>query len=294
MPLFFIISGIIAGIKCQKRAEKSTESAIEVKKSVHRLALPYFTWSFLYLIVIFIQNHSLNLERLWAVLSLRGIAPIWFLAALFISELVFWTILSDKKNKTILIAALLLFVFTMCFSSWFSIQKTSLEIYIQYPMVFLGRQMLALLFFIVGYECSILKLSANMKRFIVIFILMAFFFFSVTFNAYINMHAYAFENVGLFILTGITGSISIISICKIFNSSFSFLSWLGQNSFDLMMLHYPPLPNIIIAGIILAKISLKNNILLSFIITLILSITFSKVLNQIRSFFMIHNINLHI
>ena len=194
----------------------------------------------------------------------------------------------------ILKVALLLFLFTIFFSFWFNIQKTSLGIYIQYPMIFLGRQMLAILFFIIGYECSILNIPANMERFILILVLIAFFFFSVTFNVYNNMHAYVFENVGLFILTGITGAISIISICKILNSSFLSLALLGRNSFDLMLLHYPPLPNIMISRVILAKISLQDNILFSFIITVMLSILFSKMLNRIRCISMDHNIDLHI
>ena len=89
MPLFFVVSGIPKGIinKC------SNDKKATVQKLFKRLMVPYFVWSVIYIIlsvgVHFRDWREIVPERVWAVVSCRGVAPLWFLAALFISNVIF-------------------------------------------------------------------------------------------------------------------------------------------------------------------------------------------------------------
>ena len=89
MPLFFIISGLC--IKDTKRLSKDT-----VARMARGYLIPYAVWSVVYIVafeIIAIIKHEpsiVNIDNyLFAhAISNCGVAPLWFLLALFISELI--------------------------------------------------------------------------------------------------------------------------------------------------------------------------------------------------------------
>ncbi|MBR6159983.1 MAG: acyltransferase family protein, partial [Lachnospiraceae bacterium] len=91
MPLFFIISGILIAVK-----NDETRSLRDIAKARFRgIMIPYFWFSFFYLIFVVaalisgeIMPDTLYLN-IWYVLSGYGMNVLWFLPALYLGELVF-------------------------------------------------------------------------------------------------------------------------------------------------------------------------------------------------------------
>ena len=87
MPLFFIISGLC--IKDSKILEKKT-----IRKMVKVYLVPYAIWTVIYLLlfqgisIVKGQGSIINLENVVFDhdISICGVAPLWFLLALFIAE----------------------------------------------------------------------------------------------------------------------------------------------------------------------------------------------------------------
>lgn len=97
MPLFFIISGLC--IKDSKRIAKPV-----LKKMARAYLLPYAVWSVIYLAVFQLDSllgHqtsliTLNNDLFDHAISDCGLAPLWFLLALFVSEVLVIAIKSLK------------------------------------------------------------------------------------------------------------------------------------------------------------------------------------------------------
>ena len=89
MPLFFIISGLC--IKDDKRLDNKTVTSL-----LRAYIIPYVAWSVVYLIGFQIISMVLKLPSVFSLndnkfvhaISNCGLAPLWFLLALFISEII--------------------------------------------------------------------------------------------------------------------------------------------------------------------------------------------------------------
>ena len=88
MPLFFIISGLC--IKESKILDKLT-----VKKMTNAYLIPYVVWTVIYLLLFRVSGMVRGKESIFSfnnglfahAISICGIAPLWFLLALFIAEI---------------------------------------------------------------------------------------------------------------------------------------------------------------------------------------------------------------
>lgn len=198
MPLFFIISGMIIQLKVS-RGLKSNFRRIEIGKIVQRLLIPYFTWSLLYLVPItaaaVIHAKGLPLERIYAIITFRGIAPIWFLAALFFAELLFWLLfdyLKTNRQRTVAIIGLTLIVCGL--SEWFNAYKNGMSLLAKYPVVFISRQLLACLFLLIGYEFATWYKTINVagKRGCFAVSTLVFLLMQLCTNNMANMHTFDF------------------------------------------------------------------------------------------------------
>lgn len=101
MPLFFVLSGLGFNFKyCRQQTINCFE---EIKSFSRRLLIPYCVWSGIYLIgscclALYKKNSIISVikEKCYAFLSMRGAAPLWFLAALFLSSTCFVFLLNNK------------------------------------------------------------------------------------------------------------------------------------------------------------------------------------------------------
>lgn len=105
MPMFFIISGILIAVK--KEDEKNYSDL--AKKRFRSIMIPYYWFSFFYLLVVIkaliqgeiaVQTLYLNL---WYVLGGYGMNVLWFLPALFLGELLFFYLKNKCKTDKLFI-----------------------------------------------------------------------------------------------------------------------------------------------------------------------------------------------
>lgn len=261
MPLFFIISGIGISISLKNNRADLKKKAVRLSE---RLLLPYVFWSAVYIplniLAAVIKHRSITevfLERWYAFLTGR-IAPIWFLYSLFMAETVFFAIhniiikfsLSKQKvlwSGSIVLLTLISIALDQCFK-FFNID--SLSIVFSYPTIMIFRFFPALLFLIIGYllNCIFEHTSLFKRKSIILtadIISVTFFalFIAVTKNPGVNMHLFSFEQgIFKFIVSGISGSLSVILFSMLLPENIPWLSKIGRQSMHLMAIHYPPIP----------------------------------------------------
>ena len=114
MPLFFALTGLTNGIYGKRAAS-------HFKSDLKKLFVPYIIWSFIYLLAIILVRGvipgkmdklpGILSERFLAFVTGRGIAPIWFLLALFLGRTVYDLIrraisFDKRKNRVLVLLAL--------------------------------------------------------------------------------------------------------------------------------------------------------------------------------------------
>ena len=99
-----------------------------------------------------------------------------------------------------------------------------------------------------------------------------------------NLHTYSIDSMILFLLSGTTGSLGIIYICKWLSSRkyISLLEKIGQDSLGIMVLHYNVFPFMWYANILCNKMGVGGffAFLLSSIFVLIASFVGTEVLKN--------------
>lgn len=289
MPLFFIISGIIIGNKINKY------SILNVFKN---LFIPYIFWCFIYIVLLIYTNHDnwkfIFYERFIASITGRGIAPL-----LFIFSLLFGTVLSIFIIKLREIFKINEIVFYTC-TFLLLMFLTNLSIYIEkyvgnnmelkYLYTSISRVLPSVFFILFGFFISQLFKNVDYrlcKFFLCLIILI--FIVTITKNG-VNMHLMKLGDVLTFFTTGIIGSLTILFLSLIVKGNF--LLNIGKRSFDIMVLHYPPIGIIHCVSMVLEKVgfqhSLTKYIIVTFITTVICYMISRFLLDLIRNKFFIN------
>lgn len=105
LPMFFMI----AGIQFRSNGTEKKQTKEYVFKRLQRIIYPYITFSFLYIsfdaiiqVARLLGKKSTHIDVLyWDVIdtiSFWGIGPLWFLATLFMAELLFYFIIKFKSR----------------------------------------------------------------------------------------------------------------------------------------------------------------------------------------------------
>lgn len=246
MPLFLIISGIVTGIR-------ATEMKIE--KTARQRLIPYLCWSIIYVVCNFFGNPdwlSSTLERGYACLSGRGIAPLWFLAALFLAEALSEMLLRLLKRSgfshevgIIVEVCLFLLLSEAAFLLYGCLPPaaTTAEKLVEYPLISVVRTFPAALFFCIGRGAGRHWDKIREHRWPIMAGSLILFSVAqgITQNS-TNMHLFSFDSMAVFVITGISGTFAVIGFCCILPCGLKILERAGKGSLDIMALHYPPLP----------------------------------------------------
>lgn len=223
--LFFIISG------CLLNYTNSLEKDIKVfiKNRLRTIMLPYFIFSIIYIILNYMilgfNTESLKWNIIYT-LIMYGCGALWFLPALFIAEISFMLIYKLLKNKISIIISVVLLV-TISFA--ITLFKYNII------MLIVIRGIIALGFLVVGYYIFnyIKELKLN-NLFLIILLGMSFILSRM--NGIVDLWQLKFNNVFLYLIVSLLGSLSIILILKNFNS-INVLNYCGINSLILMCTH---------------------------------------------------------
>ena len=287
MPLFFVISGFLLSLK--------TSGQKNLLKMGKRLLIPYFFWSLVYIALLFIlPEYNLNVkERLCAVVTGRGIAPLWFLWDLFFSEVVFvflFSFLQTNKKRKIVFVLLVLAVVTYGCDAVFSAYHHSIEESRIFMYVFtsITRLVPSVFFMLVGTLFVYVNKACFNKK--VTFVLGCLFIalfaiIQIYTDNRVNMHLIRYGNPLVFLMTGSLASIGILLFCKMLPPSLNFVSFIGKKSLDIMILHYPPVPFMgviaLVAGIVLQEKNIYFILLISVVLVAVTSFV-GVALDQVR------------
>lgn len=246
MPLFFIISGILLWI--------TKEEKLEIKQIVSRkartLLLPYATFSTIYMLMnvctCIFKPELLKFSDLGKFLiyafTFRGISVLWFLPALFISEVLFLWCRKRLGDRRLTLLFCLTGLAVLLISPVFRWKEWENS----YWMMTLGsllqtacRGLLACTFLLVGYQAAKL-LQKNEKKTLPGFLAgvgMAAAGGILCFqNGTADLNYMVFHNILLYMLCACASSLGVILICKNFYQS-RLLRFYGVNSLVIMATH---------------------------------------------------------
>jgi fucose 4-O-acetylase-like acetyltransferase len=298
MPLFFIISGFTIDIAFDKYG---TAAYRKIMKRAFLLLAGYFLWSLIFISISNLSQPNVDYqEEFIAMVTLRGRAPIWFLAALSLAELgylIMRYLVSFFKSKNIKQCIyIIIIIFTMVITKkLLLVEVGGLPIIYQYLWITITRFFPSLAFVIIGsilyriFKINMPQLISYGKRSGFFLILVGFFlFFLVTiftiyFNNGINMHLATFGNVFLFYINALLGSLAVLlyskGICKIIKPKI--IPELGKNSLGIMIFHFPPYFRIFYYLKSLCNIFCINNAFIAFNFCLCLSLLFTYIITML-------------
>ncbi len=246
MPLFFVVSGMLI---CYL---KQTDISIEVilRKKFRGILIPYISFTIIYTFID-ILNIYLNkitpytfIQNVISGLTLYGSSVLWFLPALFLSEVGFLLIIKKLPRipsiLLILILVPLAYLGQIGISSIYTAHESSLLItsLIDLLRVFL-RAIIALSF--VGIAYFLFPLLQKKQEFswkeLALGILMILLTLPLSqINGCVDFRHIILKNLPLFYLCALLGSFGLILICK--NCKYSpQIGFFGKNSLVVMCTH---------------------------------------------------------
>lgn len=253
MPLFFIISGYCLFLKNQNHTQERP-----LKEEILRLCrkfLPcYFVWSMIYIVLLKVTNQPVSIsERIRTTVILKGIAPLWFLAALFLSELIFLVLHKyfASKDQYYYLFTLILFVLTIVSGYYYKagIDSTGGIFVFGIPItpiaIVLFRTIACTGMLYTGYLLA--KLFHKLKPTTIVAAIAGPALLGVTFlivhrtQNYVNLHLFEIGNPFIFLMTSVCGSTAVILLSYSIQSWARGLAYIGRYSLGIMVLHYIPL-----------------------------------------------------
>ena len=246
VPIFFVLSGYMLRIK-------ERESFFEfLKNKFLRIMLPYFFWALVFLIPYFIlgqdvadelsRKSSFNIwEQIGNVLYGNGVnnalkqnSPLWFLPALFSTEVIFYCIvysLKSKKMETITFIATLLIGFSCTFFAK--------DFYLPWG---LNSALTIGCFFYFGYLLKKWRIfekletkQSNTGLFVACIVLCGL---AIYFNGpeSIGWQSYKYQNYFLTITAGMTSALAIILLSKGIDNNKT-IECIGRNTMSVLIFH---------------------------------------------------------
>ncbi len=265
MPLFFVISGILLFIK-KEAAKPLKDTALRKLKTI---VVPYYLYSVLGILIYIVYYLFTGRDGGWSAvalhiietLTLYGFSVMWFLPAIFLSEL-FFLLIHKKWGKSIvlflifviipLIAALILNSYLEAANALYG-TDTGFAVFHLFAVALL-RVPVCASFIAAGYLMSSLLravfsgddggisgLLTPAEAFIGINLMGLTLIFS-RINGVTDLHYLIFNNVPLYYLSALAGSFGVILIFRALEGLSSapplgLLRYFGRNSLIIMVTH---------------------------------------------------------
>ncbi len=264
MPLFFVISGMLIHLK----NERSREMDTLIKNKAVRMMLPYFIYSLLGIVIYIFYYLLTGRDGGWSAVAsdlvqtvtLYGFSVMWFLPALFGSELLFLFLL--KKEKRLFITPIIVLILSLAAILLNYRLEAANAIYglntvfsvFHLIAVMLLRIPVAASFVAAGFYISMLwdrgsaigpgrfsRLTIPADLFIGTDLIIVTVIFSHI-NGVTDLHFLIFNNVLFYYIAALSGSFGLILICKALETVAGtppcrLLSYFGINSLIIMVTH---------------------------------------------------------
>jgi len=238
VPLFFFMSGYLFS------HVKYNNFAALLKKRLITIGIPYLCFSFIEYIYFFVDNNKHNVSPLKSFIGTfipirfnSGTAhngTLWFIACLFITELIFFLIVRYTKNNNKKIITCL--VVSSIIGGFYST-------YIKIPLPYsIDVSLIAVVFYGIGYlikgmENKVSKL-VNM-RYLIIFLIINVLLGHLNIrylNASVDMSYSRYGNYFLFYMAALCGIMASLIFCRLLPKSRA-LIYVGKNSIIFMAIH---------------------------------------------------------
>lgn len=253
MPLFFIISGILLNISgVHERKFKTILS-----KRIRRIFLPYLYFSVLDIIIYICYFMLTKRDGGWntvfmdslQTLTLYGISVLWFLPALFFSELILIALLKKFKTAASTVISIVLAALSLLLSPILEAANAAYGASIPFAVfhffaVAVLRIFLCMLLLNIGF---LLKKVLSYNSFSSLdFVtgtgLMCITCYAASYNGMTDLHFLVFGNILLYLVAAVCGSLGLILLCRSTEEAsekgiLKWLSWLGKNSLVIMVTH---------------------------------------------------------
>ena len=289
MPLLFFISGYAFSISYDRYLE--VDAGDYLLKKVKKLLVPYISYSFLIYILVSVAHafpsfsqkmiaagfEPLSIKN-WAIDLLTGqnqyCQHLWYIYSLFLLSVLSFILVKVFKTKykyAMLIIAIALYPL------WMKLSKTDLDV--------LWKTFYRGLWFAIGLNIRISSDNKN-RNILINFIGVAL---AIPIMIYVqrNIHV-VFIKQTITIITIFLIVILCISVAKSkFVEKFTFLSWLGKNSFSIYLFHQPLFGSGL--GVILYKflgVPLILSVALSFVLCIVVPLLIVRILSIKRLTFL--------
>lgn len=201
IPLFFTISGMLLWNYYQNYGYTLKNTIFKIKKIISSLLVPYSTWSMIYFIISDTNRTQSIVTWLPYIITLRGMAPLWFLAALFLSELsLFIIIVFVKKNWHTIISLILLVALSIIFSN----AKNKIQynnVWGEFIYITIGRNFVSMFFVLLGWILA--KYLIEIKKVKLLFVMFLCSILVLSTSIYeageVNFHLFSLGNSFLFL-----------------------------------------------------------------------------------------------
>ncbi len=286
MPVFFFISGILMA-ETLDRVKKKEELLKHYARSLVKLLLIFVILSGLYILLMNPGSTEEVLTQLRFLFTLRGRAPIWFMSALFLSELTVYMIykfqrntLNTRRNVAIVLVATFLLSFVAYGFCADRIAKDSISGCLFNTVI---RYFVTTVFLLIGFLAG--KYINMLKPSVALFALAAaitsvFGVLVLKLDNSVNVHLAKFGTMWKFYLLSVLGSVSLILISRTIESIYSFpvLSYLGRATLIIMIVHYKPFNTMNFARLLSVKFS--EGTFLNFLATLVIVLIICSLVNE--------------
>lgn len=246
MPLFFFIAGILMGLKDEAQIPVMTS----VKKKFCAIMVPYLWFSLIYLVLDIYEMMRGRLDlagyfrNILHAVTLCGESVLWFLPALFLSQILCLLIVHKLSAKTgwgiaivLPITGYMLYGFVLPFyeanqTIWimvllFDLLKVLVRAAVVLPFVYAG----------VGFSSYLRKgRESSAKELVTGIFLMIFTLPCSVLTGTVDINFLSFAHFPLFYICAFSGSIGLVLLCKNMKN-LPIISYYGRNSLIVMVTH---------------------------------------------------------
>ena len=226
MPLFFLTTGILYGVKEKKRSRQ----IFKLKSKIFTLLLPFFVWSTLYQLFISIlailggaPAKATLLSNMKVVIQLQGNA-MWFLPAMFLSTFFFF--LTVRNRVLNIITSCLLFIAGIIVPEYNCYLSAILR-------AFIGAVFIALGFY--GYK--FFTKEVKNWQLVCLFVISLFTIFM---NGLVSIASRDYNNPFLYIFNGFIGTLIVYQMAmrmRQIKTISGILKYWGENSIKVLCFH---------------------------------------------------------
>lgn len=254
MPIFFIICGLLNQLRNPK-GQPLCQLKPWLKRRLKQIFVPYFIFGLFYIIFInglyYISGNKINLlNECISLITMQGVASMWFLPVFFFSEMFFVFFIAKLSN--ILQALFIIITIFLLTQLQYNGEMPTDKI-----VRLLLKILVALSFVILGNRIGIL-FNRHIPFLLLMISLLITSLISL-YNGFVGIGALLFGNVILFFITGFFISYSIIMLFKVIsnNVDLSLLNLFGANSIIILVTN-----NLFIEVFRLLEYNLFNNFFL--------------------------------